>query len=92
VPIANIPVNPTSKFGPQLQQLVAGLFGARNLAAKLKEIMDQHTDGTTWTTLEAQFGLQAGTGQACYNLVAGLTGATGALEVSAILQFCDRVG
>jgi hypothetical protein len=90
--IANISVSQGAKFGPMLLSLVAGVFSTRDQARRIKEMMDQHTDGTTWTTLEAQFGLPAGTGQATYNLVAGLTGVTGALEASAVTQFCDRVG
>ncbi len=92
MPIANITVDTTKRLGQDLRQLVVTIFSARDFARRLKEVMDQHTDSVTWTTLEAQFGLQAGTGQSTYNLVAALTGTSGALEAAAVTQFCDRLG
>lgn len=92
MPIANITVDTTKPKGAQLAGLVSLVYQARNLARQLKELMDQETDGTTYTTIETLFGLQSGNGSAVYNLVAGLTGASGALEVSAVTQFCARLG
>ena len=92
MPIANITIDTTKRLGQDLRQLVTCVFAARDISRRLKETMDQHTDGTTWTTLEAQFGLQAGQGQNTYNLVAALTGVSGALEAAAVTQLCDRLG
>lgn len=55
----------------KLRELVDGLEKMDNLATDLKAAMEQMTDGVTFTTIEAEFGLPAGKGQSVYNLLVG---------------------
>lgn len=91
MPIDNITVNSTSNQGGLLKQLESNLQNAVNLASQILNLMNQQTDGTTYTTIESQWGLTSGNGQTTYNLVAGLAGAGGALTVSAVTQFLARM-
>ena len=92
MPIDNITVSPTSPQGPLLKSLEANLQAAYNLAVQVLNLMNQQTDGTNFATVESQFGLQAGNGQTCYNLVAGLAGTpSGALQASNVTQFLARM-
>jgi hypothetical protein len=90
VPVDNIVVNANSQQGPQLRALQSQIYAARNLAKQIKEQMDQQTDATDWTKIEAQFGLAAGNGTTVYNLVAALVGTSG-LEAFNVATFCQRI-
>jgi len=68
-----IQVNTGQRLGAQFRNAVDQLRNARDQLGKLKSVMDQQIlDDGTYAVVESQFGLQAGDGQACYNLVAGV--------------------
>lgn len=58
-----------------LLSYIATLRQAFELGVRTKAIMDHNQDGTTWTDLEALFGLPTGKGQTVYNFVNGSVGA-----------------
>lgn len=91
MPIDNIVVNSNSPMGSLLDQLQANLQNAANLAAQILNYMNQQTDGTTYTSIETQFGLPTGQGQTVYNLIAGLAGSGGSLVSSNVTQYLARV-
>jgi len=84
-----ITVDTTTRLGSQLRSCVVSMQGTLDLMDRLKLIMDNQTDNTIWTTVEAQFGIPAGKGQTTYNLVAG---ALAAINVTATQQFLDWLG
>jgi hypothetical protein len=61
--------NDASRLGGQLRTAVAQLTAAAQTLQTLKNVMAQMTVGTDYTTVEAYFGLQAGTGGAVHDLV-----------------------
>ena len=61
----------TQRCAAKLRECVDYLERYRTMLADIKASMDQMTDGATFTTLEAQFGLSAGKGSIVYNLVTG---------------------
>lgn len=60
---------------PLLLNYIGALRQAYELGVKCKAVMDHNQDGTTWTDLEALFGLPAAKGQTVYNFVNGSIGA-----------------
>lgn len=58
-----------------LRSFVQQERAAYELGARILAIMSNNNDGTTWTDIEALFGLPAGKGQAIFNLVNGTVGA-----------------
>jgi hypothetical protein len=84
-----ITIDATTRLGSQLRSAVVSMQGTLDAMIRLKAIMDQQTDAVVWATIEAQFGLPAGKGQATYNL---LTGALAACNVTATQQFTQWLG
>lgn len=68
-----ITVDREKSLGNQTIAIVNTLREYQDKLRQLKEIMDNMTDGTDYTKIEAQFGLVTGKGQPLYNLVAGAT-------------------
>lgn len=66
-----IPVDQTQMRGATLVQTTTKLAEALSVLAQIKKVMDQMTDGVTFSQIETSFGLPAGKGQSVYNLVAG---------------------
>ena len=48
---------------------------AYELGARIRAIMSNNNDGAVWTDLEGLFGLEAGDGQAVFDLINGTVGA-----------------
>lgn len=90
MPIDNLVVNSNSPQGSMLKALASNLQNAANLAAQILALMNQQTDGSSFATIETQFGLATGQGQTMYNLIAGLSGAGGSLVSSNVTQFLGR--
>jgi hypothetical protein len=61
----------SSTLGGTLYSCVNRYCSAHGTLAQLKADMDNMTDGVTFATLEAAFGIPTGKGQTVYNLVAG---------------------
>jgi hypothetical protein len=84
-----ISVNTGTRLGLDIRGAVDSQRSTLDRLKRLKAIMDQQTDGTDYTQIEAQFGLQAGTGQRTYNLVAGCVAA---INLPAVTTFLDYLG
>jgi hypothetical protein len=68
-----IQINAGQRLGSQARGFIDQLRIVKNGLAALKADMDQMVlDDGTYGIVESQFGLQAGDGQAFYNLVAGV--------------------
>ena len=84
-----IPINTGQRLGAQLRSAIDQLQAARQTLAKLKAIMDTQVNGADYSMVEAQFGLQTGQGQTCYNLVAGaVTDAGNSTNITELLSWC----
>jgi len=89
VPTNFIPINTGQRLGAQLRSAIDQLQAAKQALAKLKAIMDTQVSGGDYSMVEAQFGLQTGQGQTCYNLVAGTnTDLAGSVNVTELLSWC----
>ncbi len=84
-----IHIDTAKRLGSQLRNVVESTRGVLDALNKLKTIMDQQTDGATYTTIETEFGIPTGKGGTVYNLVAG---SYAAVNVSAILQYISYLG
>ena len=69
--INNITVNRSFILGSQLASLVESQNNIIATMRKIKSQMDNMTNASDWTVIEAQFGIPAGKGQTVYNLIAG---------------------
>lgn len=93
-----IAVNRTKQLGNSLVRAADMLRELRELIDKLKDAADHSNDGTTFTLLETNFGLEAGKG-ANANTLLGLvrdilnTNATvaGQTRVDTLEEFCARL-
>jgi hypothetical protein len=84
-----IPINTGQRLGQQLRSAVDQLQAAKQALTKLKAIMDTQVNGSDYSMVESQFGLQAGQGQTCYNLVSGAGGdLAGSTNVTELLAWC----
>jgi hypothetical protein len=89
MPTTFIPINTGQRLGQQLRTAVDQLQAARQALQKLKATMDTQINGSDYSMIEAQFGLQAGQGQTLYNLVAGgNTDLAGSVNVTELLSWC----
>jgi hypothetical protein len=83
-----IPINTGQRLGLQLRQAVDQLQIAKQTLAKLEAIMNTQVNGSDYSMVESQFGLQTGQGVTTYNLVAGTTSDLGnSTNVSEILSW-----
>lgn len=69
--IVNITVDKQKTLGNQFYQLVQSFRSNHSQLREFKEMMDNMTDGVTYTEIESRFGVSSTNGQAVYNLVAG---------------------
>jgi flagellar capping protein FliD len=84
-----ITINTGQRLGQQLRSAVDQLQTAKQALAKLKAIMDTQVSVSDYSMVESQFGIQAGQGQTCYNLVAGINTDLGAsVNVTELLAWC----
>ncbi len=68
-----IVINTGQRLGSQARNAIDQLRACKTTLAALKADMDQLVlDDATYASVESQLGLQAGDGQAFYNLVAGV--------------------
>jgi hypothetical protein len=75
-----IAVSYANRLGSQLVNLSGSLALDKARLSQIKADMDQMTDGLTFATIEATYGIPVGKGQTVYNLV---TGALAAMNGSA---------
>jgi hypothetical protein len=87
-------LTPNAQFyGSQLITLVVSLRATIDQLDRIKAVMEHSTDGTTFTTLEAMFGLGAGKGQTVFDFINGTRGALGGtMTNSNAFALIDRVG
>jgi hypothetical protein len=71
MPVNYITVDRSKQQGADLLRVVETLRDNQARLAAIKDLMDNMTDGVTYTNIETQFGVMAGKGDELYNLVAG---------------------
>ena len=81
-----ITVDAGRTLGAQLLGCVDALRRNEATLRELKEIMDNMTDGITYTNIETNFGIPVGKGQTMYNLVSGAVS-----ELAADVNFTQLV-
>ena len=93
-----IQVNTAKPLGAKVVQAANALRQYRELVALLAADISHMNDGTDYTTVESQFGLQTGVGSNFATLVSiqndivnGSAGAGGATQQGQILEFCARL-
>jgi hypothetical protein len=83
----------THKFAGDLKRFVDHLRNVIDEAEKIKGIMEHNINDTNYGGVETLFGLSAGTGDDCYNLIAGTLGAIkGVIQSADALTLIDQVG
>jgi len=84
-----IQINTGQRFGSLARGSIDQLRQAKTTLTQLKASMDQMVlDDATYAGVESQFGLQAGDGQAFYNLVAGVVGDLAGANETNLLARC----
>lgn len=66
-----ITVDQSRRMGGELLNIIAALRENQDRLRQHKELMDNMTDGVTYSAIETQYGVPAGKGDELYNLVAG---------------------
>lgn len=66
-----ITIDRSKDMGRDLLNIIETLRSVQDRLRQHKELMDNMTDGVTYTTIETQYGIAAGKGDETYNLVAG---------------------
>lgn len=66
-----ITVDRGKQMGNDLLNIIETLRLYQDKLRQHKELMDNMTDGATYTAIETQYGIVAGKGDETYNLVAG---------------------
>lgn len=84
-----IATNTSKRLGADLRQFVHAQKEARSDCRELKAVMETMIDNGDYSLLETEFGLETGTGQTAYNLVAG---ALTDLEAANVNQLVIRLG
>jgi len=76
-----------------LKNFVATLRQAYELGVRVKAIMGHNNDGSTFTDIEALFGLPEGAGQTVFDLVNGSIGSMeGTFQVDDAKEITERLG
>lgn len=83
--IEYLTVDTSQRLGSELRQAVNYGNAFDTQVARLKEIMETMIDGTDYSAVEANFGLQAGSGETVYNLVTGAATDTGGTNIHQLL-------
>jgi hypothetical protein len=71
MPINYITIDQGRQMGGDLLQIIEALRSYQDKLRQHKEIMDNLTDGITYTAIETQYGIPTGKGDEVYNLAAG---------------------
>ena len=88
-----IPISTTQRPAAFLKAALDRLRSAIYDLEVVKANMDQTTDALDWTTLESVYGLEAGDGQALYNLTAGAVAEVAAdTNLQQLLTWTQAVG
>jgi hypothetical protein len=66
-----ITVDRSKQMGADLLNIIETLRLYQDKLRQHKELMDNMTDGVTYTNIETQYGIATGKGDETYNLVAG---------------------
>lgn len=66
-----ITVDRSKQQGAQLLAVVEGFRRLQGEMSQIKDMMDNMTDGITYTNVELQFGIATSKGDEMYNLIAG---------------------
>lgn len=66
-----ITVDRSRQMGNELLNIIEMLRLYQDKLRQQKELMDNMTDGTDYTAIETQYGVQTGKGDETYNLIAG---------------------
>ena len=69
--ITYITVDRSKHMGSDLLNIIEGFRSLQDRLRQHKEMMDNMTDGVTYTAIETQYGIATGKGDETYNLVAG---------------------
>lgn len=84
-----ITINTGQRLGSQARNFIDQLRSVKTGLAALKGDMDQMIlDDATYAGVESQLGLQAGDGQAFYNLIAGVVGDLAGANETNLLNRC----
>jgi hypothetical protein len=93
-----ITVNTAKPLGARAVQAANQLRAYRELIALLVGDVNHMNNGSDYTTVESQFGLQSGTGANFTTLlniqndiINGTAGAGGSTQQGQILEFCNRL-
>lgn len=88
-----IKIDTTAARAADLKNFISMMRQTEELGQRVLDVMNHNQDGTTWTTLEALFGLAAGKGQAVYTLVNGTVGAfNGTFQNNSAVLITQQVG
>lgn len=66
-----ITIDRSKDMGSDLLNIIETLRLAQDRLRQHKELMDNMTDGVSYTAIETQYGITAGKGVSTYNLVSG---------------------
>ncbi len=78
-------VDTSQRLGSELRQAVNYGNAFDTQVVRLKEIMETMIDGTDYSAVETNFGLQVGSGQTVYNLVSGAATDAGGTNIHQLL-------
>lgn len=88
-----IPITLTAPQGSQLKTAILSLIQAQAQLNSVLGLMTHMEDGVTFTKLETQFGLPAGTGQTVFNLINGTVGVmNGTFQNNNAVTLTQQVG
>jgi hypothetical protein len=71
VALNQITVDTNKEFGSEVYNAIVEMERAQDAFRRIKEQLDNMTDGVSYTEIETRAGLPTGKGQAFYNLWAG---------------------
>lgn len=66
-----ITVDRSKQMGGDLLSIIEGFRSLQDRLRQHKDMMDNMTDGVTYTNIETQYGIATGKGDETYNLIAG---------------------
>ncbi len=78
--------NDAQRLGGQLRAAITQLGAAANTLAALKNVMAQMVASSDYTTIEAEFGVPAGSGQTLHDVLGTASDTLQASDVQALLQ------
>ena len=84
-----IAIDTTQRLGSDARREIDRLRASLEGMSQLTDILPTMIDGTDYSLLETQLGLETGEGETFYNL---FVGAQAAIDVSAVTQLLNRCG